>query len=94
MKSGFFSISYTRFEVIIVLVQVRALKMYAAAVEAFRQKEIDGENRMKLSLPKTKWCISEFHTPPSPVTGPNSGFWCCVFLTLRKTLISLFFWPM
>ncbi len=46
MKSGYemlkLSISYTRFEVIIVRVQVRALKMYAAAVEAFRQKEIGG----------------------------------------------------
>jgi hypothetical protein len=38
------------------------MKMYAAAVEAFRQKEIGGENRMKLSLPKNKWCISEFIT--------------------------------
>jgi hypothetical protein len=24
----------------------------------------------------------------SPDFGPNSGFWCCVFLTLRKTLIA------
>jgi hypothetical protein len=57
------NISCTRFEVIIVVVQVGALN-----ISYFRQQEIGGENRMKLSLPK-QWCISEFHNPPpSPVT--------------------------
>ncbi len=40
------SISCTRFEVIIVVVQVGAMKIHAA-VEALRKKEKRGQNRMK-----------------------------------------------
>jgi len=37
------------------------MKIYAAAVEALKKRERGGQNRMKLSLPPKKWCISEFH---------------------------------
>jgi len=37
------------------------MKIYAAAVEALRNKGKGGQNRMKLSLPQKKGCISEFH---------------------------------
>jgi hypothetical protein len=40
------------FEVIIIVVQVRAVKIYAAAVEVLRKNERGGQNRMKLSLPQ------------------------------------------
>jgi hypothetical protein len=54
---------------------------------------------MKLSLAQ-KWCISEFDPPLKadvlfwrflkilPGFGPNSGYWCRVSLTLRKTLLN------
>jgi hypothetical protein len=59
------SISYTRFEVIIVVVQVGAVKIYAV-VEALREKEIGGENRMKLSLPPKNGAFLSFTPPPPP----------------------------
>jgi len=50
--------------VIIVVVQVGAVKIYVAAVEALRKKERGGQNRMKPE--KKKWCFSEFHQAPPP----------------------------
>ncbi len=38
--------------VIIVVVQVGAVKIYIAAVEALTKKERGSQNRMKLSLPQ------------------------------------------
>ncbi len=53
------------------------------------------------------WWFSEFLSPIEwmlmyffsgfffkipPCVWPNSGFWCCVFLTLRITLISMGHW--
>jgi hypothetical protein len=43
-------IECTRFEVIIVVVHVGAVKIYLAAVESLRKKERRGQNRMKLRL--------------------------------------------
>ncbi len=48
---------------IIGVVQVGAVKIYVAAVEALRKKERGGQNRMKLNLPQ-EWFISEFWHPP------------------------------
>jgi len=47
-----FSIYCTRFEVIIVVVEVGTVKIYVGAVEALRKKERGGQKRMKLSLPQ------------------------------------------
>jgi hypothetical protein len=44
----------TRFEVVIVVVQVGTVKIHATAMEAIRKKERGGQNRMKLSLPPKK----------------------------------------
>jgi hypothetical protein len=57
------SISFTRFELTIVVVHVGAVKIYVAGVEALRKKKTGGQNWMKLSLAPKKWCISEFHPP-------------------------------
>jgi len=50
------------------------------------------------------WCTSEFHPPGrlmyffasffkiSPGVGPNSGFWCCVFLTLFENSTIYLVW--
>ncbi len=46
------SIQCTWFEVMIIVVQVGAVKIYAAALEALTQKERGGQNRMKLILPQ------------------------------------------
>jgi hypothetical protein len=60
------------------LVQVGAVKIYVAAVEAFRKKERGGQNRMKLNLPK-KWFISEFlHQPKANV------HFCRLFFNLTQ----------
>jgi hypothetical protein len=48
------SIQCTWFEVMIVVVQVGAVKIYAAALEALRKKERGGQKRMKLILPPKK----------------------------------------
>ncbi len=46
------SIQCTWFEVMIIVVQVGAVKIYAAALEALSKKERGGQNRMKLILPQ------------------------------------------
>ncbi len=58
---------------IIGVVQVGAVKIYVAAVEALRKKERGGQNRMKLNLPQ-EWFISELRDP----TKANVHF--CRFL--------------
>jgi hypothetical protein len=82
--------------VIIVVVQVGALKIYVAAMEVLRENERQGETQFTTK----NWWFLEFHPSRwmlmyyfarffgiSPSVWPNSGFWCCVFLTLRITLI-------
>jgi hypothetical protein len=45
---------------IIVVVQVGALKIYVAAVEALTKKERGSQNRMKLSLPQKNGAALRF----------------------------------
>jgi hypothetical protein len=77
------SVLYAFFQVIVVVVQVGAVKIYAAAAASGgAQEKGKSPNRMKLSLPPQKnWCTP---TTTHPGFGPNSGFWCCVFLTFTK----------
>jgi hypothetical protein len=43
-------------KVIIVHVQVGAMKIYVAIVEVLKKKEWGGQNKMKFSLPQN-WCF-------------------------------------
>ncbi len=82
------------------------MKIYVAAVEALRKEERHDETQFTTKIDGFLSFI-----PPwlllysfagflkiSPCVWPNSGFWCCVFLTLQITLIGLFlyedFWQM
>jgi hypothetical protein len=97
-KCSAFNAQGSRLIIVVVVVQVRAVKIYvAAAVKALGKKGKTGWN----SVYYQNWWFSEFHTPP-PLNAnvlffrfflnftcvwPNSGFWCCVCLTLRRTLM-------
>jgi hypothetical protein len=65
------------------------VKIYVAAVEALMKKERGGQNWMKLSLANVRlmYTFGGFFFIISPGFGPNPGYWCRVFLTLRKTLL-------
>jgi hypothetical protein len=52
-------------QVIIVVVQVGAVEIYVATVEAPRKKEREGQNRMKLSL-RQKEMVHFWLSPPFP----------------------------
>jgi hypothetical protein len=43
-----------------VIVYVRAMKIYAASMEALRKKERGGQNRVKLSLPQKNGAFQSF----------------------------------
>jgi hypothetical protein len=73
---------------IIVVVQLGALKIYVAAVEALKRKERQDETQFTTKVDG----FFEFHPSLnvnvrffagcfkiSPCVWPNSGFWCCVF---------------
>jgi len=93
----------TRFEVNIVIVHVGAVKIYICWRSGKRKEGVKtGWN----SVWHKKWSIPEFHPPLkanvlfledifniSPGFGPNSRFGWRVFLTLWKTLVLFFFWP-
>ncbi len=64
---------------IIGVVQVGAVKIYVAALEALRKNERGGQNRMKLNLPQ-EWFISEYRHP----TKANVHF-CMFFFNLNFT---------
>jgi hypothetical protein len=77
---------------IIVVVQLGAVKIYVAAVEALRKKERQDETQFTTKIDGfflvsllmyffAGLCWS------SRSVWPNSGFWCCVFRTLRITLL-------
>jgi hypothetical protein len=53
-------------QVIIVVVQVGAVEIYVAAVEALRKHESEGQNRMKLSLRQKKIGAFLTFTPRLP----------------------------
>ncbi len=94
---------------IMVVVQLRAVKTYvAAAVEALRKRERQDETQFPIKIDgflsfipplnaNVLFCRFLLNLTLCCV-WPNSGFWCCVFLTLRITLIfcilprSVFFW--
>jgi hypothetical protein len=78
---------------IIAVVQLGAVKIYVAAVEALRRKERQDETQFTTKIygflrfiPRLNanvlFCSFFFF---SPCVRPNSGFWCCVLLTLRIT---------
>jgi hypothetical protein len=73
--------------------------MYVASSGGAQEKGKPGWNLVY----HQNWLFSEFHPPlnanvlfrrffvESRHVWPNSGFWCCVFLTLRITLMSIVF---
>jgi hypothetical protein len=82
----------------IVLVQVGGKKIYVAAVEALRKKESQDETQFTTKFysflsfnppfnANVLFCRSFLNQNPLCVR-PNSGFWCCVCLTLRITLLA------
>ncbi len=79
---------------IIVAMQVWAVKIYVAAVEALWKKERQGETQepsklMVFWVSPCPWMLRCFLAglkKVSPCVWPNSGYWCCLFLTLRISL--------
>jgi len=80
---------------IIVAVQVGAPKIYVAAAEPLRKKERQGETQelsklLVFLVSPPPWMLMYFLAGffwISPCVLPNSGYWCCLFLTLRISLI-------
>ncbi len=74
------------------MLQLGAVKIYVAAVEALRKKERQDETTQFttkidgfLSFIPPPWMLMYFllqvcFESHSPCVWPNSGFWCCVFL--------------
>ncbi len=94
--------------VIIVVVHVGAVKIYvAAAVGGAQEKgkkrgskpdetQFGTKNSAFLSFTprwRLMYLFRVFFKKISPGFGPNSGFWWRVFLTLRKTRVLFFSWP-
>ncbi len=71
---------------IVVLVEVGAVKVYVATVEALRKKERGDQNRMKLSLPQQMVLFWVSPSPPSPTSSMLMYF----FAGLKKNLTQ--FW--
>jgi hypothetical protein len=85
---------------IIAAVQVGAVKISVAAVEALMKKETrwnSGTIKIDGFLSFTpRWMLMYFFAGffwISPFVWPNPGYWCCLFLTLRISLICHQFWP-
>jgi hypothetical protein len=80
---------------IIVIVQLGAVKIYVVAMEALKKKERQDETQFTTKIDGflsfiPPWMVMYFFAGffwISPCVWPNSGFWCCVFLTLRITLL-------
>jgi hypothetical protein len=80
---------------IIVVVRLGAVKIYVAAVEALRKNERQDETQFTTKIDGflsfiPRWMLMYFFAGLcwiSRCVWPNSGFWCCVFLTLRITLL-------
>ncbi len=77
---------------IIVVVHLGAVKTYVAAVEVLRKKERQDETQFTTKIDGFLSFIANVlfcrFFKISPCVWPNSGFWCCVFLTLWITLLS------
>jgi hypothetical protein len=80
-----------------VVVQLGAVKTYVAAVEALRKKERQDETQFTTKIDGflsfiPRWILMYLLVVflwILPCVWPNSGFLCCVFLTLRITLLLL-----
>jgi hypothetical protein len=96
MKCWYSTFNAQGSRLIIVVVQLGAVKIYVAAVEALRKKKRQDETQFTTK----NWWFSEFHPPLNAhvlfcslkknltlCVWPNSGLWCCFFLSLRITLI-------
>jgi hypothetical protein len=90
MKCWYWAFNAQGSRLIIVVVQLRGVKTCVSAVEALRKKERQDEIQFTTKIDGflsfiPRWmlmyCFAGFSE------WPNSGFWCCVFLTLRITLI-------
>ncbi len=73
----------------IVVVQVGAVKIHVAAVEALRKKERQGETFWVSPPPSMLMYFFVGFLKISPCVWPNSGYWCCLFLTLRISLLCI-----
>jgi len=79
---------------ILVLVQLREVKIYVAAVEALRKKKRQDETEFSTNIDGflifiPRWVLIYFFANfilISHCVWPNLGFWCCLFLTLWITL--------
>jgi hypothetical protein len=67
------------FEVTIVVAEVGAVKIYAAALEALKEKRTRGSKEDDNQFITQKWCISEFHRSPSL---KSNVLFCRFFLNL------------
>jgi cell division protein FtsW (lipid II flippase) len=81
----------------LVIVRVGEVEIYVAETEALRKKERQDETHSLPPKLMVFWIslnanvlICSFFKSLTCV-WPNSGFWCCVFITLLITL--LFYWP-
>jgi hypothetical protein len=96
MKCWYSAFNAQGSRLIIVVIQLGGVKIYVAAVEALRKKERQDETQFTTKIDGflsfiPRWMLMYFFAGfllISPCVWPNSGFWCCVFLTLRITLIS------
>ncbi len=75
---------------------ILAVKLYEAAVESLRKRERQDETQFTTKIDGfpsfiPPWMLMYFFAffffGISPCVWPNSGFWCCVFLTLRIPLL-------
>ncbi len=83
-------------KLIIVVVHLGAVKISVAAAEALRRKERHDKTQFPtkfdgfMSFTPPPWMLMYFFADfflISPCMWPNSGFWCCVFLTLQITVL-------
>ncbi len=80
---------------VIVVVRLAEVKIYVAAVEVLSKRGTPDETQFTTKIDGflsfiPHWMLIYFFAGffwMSPCVWPNSGFWCCVFLTLRLTLL-------
>ncbi len=83
---------------IIVGIQFGEVKIYVAAVDALRKKDGQDETQFITKIDGIlsfipNWMLMYFlqcFFLISPCVWPNSGFWCCVFVSLLITLTYMF----
>jgi len=95
MKCWYLAFNAQGSRIIIVVVQLGPVKIYVAAVEALMKKERQDETQFTTKMdgflsfirPLNAYVLFCRFFLISPCVWPNSGFWCCVFLTLHITLM-------